>query len=79
VAAGQAHFVQHALVIGLAHEAVQGRKRAGGQQLQVAHGALGQLDRRQAAGLRLERVDLRGGHQQVHQLAAVRANKLVGL
>ena len=35
----QAHFGQYAFVIGLAHEAVQRRKRAGGQQFQVAQGA----------------------------------------
>jgi hypothetical protein len=79
VAAGQAHLGADARKVGLAHEAVQGREGAGGQQFQVAHDPLRNLQRRQAAGLRLEGLGGLARDHQVHQRAAIRADKLIGL
>ncbi len=79
VAAGQAHLRQHALEVGLAHEAVQRREGAHRQQLQVAHHPLRDLQRRQPARVRFQVVGGCGRHQQVYQFATIRADQVVRL
>jgi len=46
----QPHIVQHAVIIGLAHEAVERRESAKGQQFQVAQTARRQLQGGSLAG-----------------------------
>ena len=75
VAVSQTHVIQHPLVVLLAHEPVQWRKGAGGQEFEVAHGAFGNLDRRQLAGMRLQFLLRLGRNQQVHQGAAIGRNQ----
>ena len=77
-AVGQAHGVQHGLVIGLSHEAIQRREGADGQHLQVARRAVGDLDRRQLAGVGLEFFLLVEWHEKIDQLAAVGRNQRCG-
>jgi hypothetical protein len=51
MAAGQPHFGQHALVVGLPHKPIQRREGAGRQQFQVTHRALRDLNRRQGVSV----------------------------
>ncbi len=69
-AIGQAHRFQHAKVIRLAHEAIQWRETAGGQQLQIAERPFAQLDGGQRSGVGAGRFQLLRGNQQVDQGAS---------
>jgi hypothetical protein len=72
VPVGEAHLVDDALVVGPAHEAVEGRKGAGGQELQVADRAVGELEAGEAAGVGAHLGQLLGRHQEVDEATAVR-------
>jgi hypothetical protein len=75
-AVGQAHVMHHALVIGPAHEARQRRKPAGRQQFQVAHRAVGNLQRGQRGGVGFQVVMCVRRCQQVDKRAAIRRNQV---
>ncbi len=64
-AVGQAHRVDDALVVGLAHEAIQRRKAARRQQFKVASGAIGDSHRRQRAGVGAHLGQFGRGHHEV--------------
>ena len=74
-AAGQPHLGQAPLVVATAHEPVERREAAGGQQLQVAGGAIGDHQRGQPGRLRAERDGGVALGQQAHQPAAVGSNQ----
>ncbi len=70
------HIVQHPLIIGFAHEAVQRRKPAGGEQFKVAQVAHGDLDGRQLRGAPEKFIPFFAGHHQVDQfITAIRGDQ----
>ncbi len=75
MAVGEPHLVEHALVVSLAHEPIERRKPAGGEQLEIAHRAFRQLQAGQCRSVRLELVARLLGYQEIHELAAVRRNQ----
>ena len=68
---GQTHGFQDALIVGLGHEAVQGGEGPDGQTLEIAQGAVRNLQRRQSVGLLLEFLETLRGDQKIDQLAPV--------
>jgi hypothetical protein len=67
----QAHLVQDAAEIGLAHEAVERREGARCQQFQIADHARGELQGGERAGVGARLGQLLGGNSQVDEMAAI--------
>src|SRR5881398_3346987 len=72
MSAAQTHFIEDALMLLFANKTIERRESTAGQQFKIAHGALGDLKRREPTSVRSELIQFLALDQQIYQGAAIR-------